>query len=72
MASAVSTAKAARAVGIHRVTLQEWIRLGKVKPPKPVLRDGRGVRLWSAVDIARLRKIKNQIYQRGRGRKKKS
>jgi predicted site-specific integrase-resolvase len=70
MASGVSTLKAANAVGIHRVTLQEWIRLGKVKPPKPVLRNGRGVRLWSAADLAKLRKIKEQIYRRGRGRRK--
>ena len=70
MASGVTTIKAAKAVGIHRVTLQEWIRLGKVKPPKPVLRNGRGVRLWSGADLARLRKVKERIYRRGRGRKK--
>jgi len=70
MASGVTTIKAAKAVGIHRVTLQAWIRLGKVKPPKPVLRNGRGVRLWSAADLARLRQIKKRIYRRGRGRKK--
>ena len=65
-----STEEAAKAVGIHRVTLQEWIRTGKARAPKPVLRNGRGVRLWTKKDISRLRTLKNRIYRRGRGRKK--
>ena len=54
------TAEAATAVGIDRMTLQRWIRLGKVKAPKPVLRNGRGVRLWTQADMERLRELLGQ------------
>jgi excisionase family DNA binding protein len=71
MAQRVATAEAANVVGIDRITLQRWIRDGKVKAPRPVLRRGRAVRLWSARDIERLRKVKKRIHRKGRGRKKK-
>ena len=34
--SPLSTKEIAALVGIHRVTLEEWLRLGKVKAPKSV------------------------------------
>ncbi len=71
MSPKLSTAEAARAVGIDRMTLQRWIRAGRIKAPKPVLRNGRGVRLWLASDMEQLRRTKEQTYRRGRGRKKK-
>jgi len=71
MAKTLTTAEAAKAVGIARHTLQRWIREDRVKPPKPVLRNGRGVRLWLASDIEHLREIKDRTYRKGRGRKKK-
>ena len=67
----LTTAEAASAVGIDRTTLQRWIRANKVKAPKPVLRNGRGVRLWSDSDVKRLGKIKAGTYRKGRGRKPK-
>ncbi len=67
----MTTAEAAKAVGIARHMLQRWIREGRIKPPKPVLRNGRGVRLWSRADIAKLRKAKERTYWQGRGVKKK-
>jgi hypothetical protein len=70
--SAKSTTKeAVAAAGISRVTLQRWLRAGKIKnPPKPVVgKDGRAVRLWSAADIAALRKLKKGIYRQGQGRR---
>ena len=66
-----TTAEAAKAVGIARHTLQRWIRTGRVRAPKPVLRNGRGVRLWSKADVERLRKVKEQTYWQGRGGGKK-
>jgi len=66
-----TTSEAARAVSIDRVTLQRWISLGKVTAPKLVLRNGRGVRLWSKADVRRLRQIKETIHRKGRGRKPK-
>ncbi len=71
MKKRMTTAEAARAVGIARYTLQRWIKEGRIKPPKPVLRNGRGVRLWSTEAVERLRKIKRKTYWQGRGVKKK-
>lgn len=67
-----TTGEAAKAVGITRATLQEWIRRGKVKPPGPTLRGAVGVRLWTESDVARLLRTKEQIYMKGKtGRPRK-
>lgn len=71
MSERLNTAEAAKAVGIARHTLQQWIREGRVKAPKPILRDGRGVRLWSDADVRRLAQVKADTYRKGRGRKPK-
>lgn len=71
MAERLTTAEAAKAVGIARHTLQRWISEGRVSAPKTILRDGRGVRLWSDSDVKRLGKIKAGTYRKGRGRKPK-
>jgi excisionase family DNA binding protein len=65
-----TTAEAAIEVGISRATLQEWIRQGKISPPKPTLRGAVGMRLWTQSDVARLGRVKQTIYRKGRGRKK--
>jgi hypothetical protein len=65
-----NTQQAAGAVGISTMTLQRWLAAGKVKGPKLRIRNGRAVRLWTATDLARLRKLKQEIYCKGRGRKK--
>ena len=52
------------------MTLHRWIAAGRVKAPKLRIRNGRAVRLWSRADIAGLRKLKQAIYCKGRGRKK--
>ena len=57
-------------MGISTMTLQRWLAAGKVKGPKLRIRNGRAVRLWSDADLARLQKLKEQIYCKGRGRKK--
>jgi len=67
----LTTSEAADAVGLDRVTLQGWIAAGKVKAPRLVLRSGRAVRLWRAIDIERLKKVKSRIHRKGRGRKPK-
>jgi excisionase family DNA binding protein len=66
-----TTAEAAKAVGISRASLQEWIRVGKVKAPKLKLEGGRAVRFWAEADIVRLKALKGRIYRKGRGRKAK-
>ena len=68
----LTTAEAAKRAGIHQVTLQKWIAAGKFKAPKPILIGAVGYRLWSAEDVARLQKVKQAIYRKGRGRKTKN
>jgi predicted site-specific integrase-resolvase len=65
-----NTQQAAKAAGISNMTLHRWIVGAKVKAPKLRIRNGRAVRLWSKADLDRLRKLKRQIYCKGRGRKK--
>ena len=71
MKSKLTTTEAAQEVGVDRITLQRWIRAGKVIAPMLVLRNGRGVRLWSSADMGRLRQTKERIHRKGRGRKPK-
>jgi DNA-binding transcriptional MerR regulator len=66
-----TTAQAASEAGITRVTLQAWIKDGKVTAPRPSFRGAVGVRLWTQSDIGRLKRVKQQIYRKGRGRKAK-
>jgi excisionase family DNA binding protein len=67
----LTTAEAANRAGITWRTVQRWIAAGKVKPPKPTLVGAVGYRLWSADDVVRLSRVKERIYRKGRGRKKK-
>lgn len=59
-------------IGVHRVTLEEWLRTGKVKRPKSLRIGGQLYRLWTEKDVKRLQKYKAQFYRKGRGRTKKS
>ncbi len=70
MAKPCNTQQAASAVGISTMTLQRWLAAGRVKGPKLRILNGRAVRLWSKADLAGLRKLKQEIYCKGRGRKK--
>jgi len=70
MAKPRNTQQAAKAAGISTMTLQRWLATGKVRGPKLGIRNGRAVRLWSKADLAKLRKLKQAIYCKGRGRKK--
>ena len=72
IAGKLTTAEAAKRVGIHQVTLQKWIAAGRFKAPKPTLIGAVGYRLWTAKDVAALLKVKEASYRKGRGRKKKS
>ena len=70
MANPRNTQQAARAVGISMMTLHRWIVAERIKAPKLRIRNGRAVRLWGQAELARLRKLKQKIYCKGRGRKK--
>jgi len=70
MAKPCNTQQATSAVGISVMTLHRWITAGKVRAPKLRIRNGRAVRLWGTADLAGLRRLKQEIYCKGRGRKK--
>lgn len=70
MAKALNTQQAAKAVDIAVMTLHRWVVAKKFNAPKLRIRNGRAVRLWGKADLARLRQLKQEIYCKGRGRKK--
>jgi excisionase family DNA binding protein len=70
MVQPCNTQQAAKAVGISTMTLHRWVAAKRLKAPKLRIRHGRAVRLWSKADLAGLRKLKQEIYCKGRGRKK--
>jgi excisionase family DNA binding protein len=63
-----TTREAAKAAKISRVTLQAWIKSGRVHAPKPTEFGGASVRLWNESDLARLRAVKQKTYLKKRGR----
>jgi predicted site-specific integrase-resolvase len=70
MKAPCNTENAAEMVGISVMTLHRWMVAAKVKAPKLRIRNGRAVRLWTKTDLAQLRKVKQETYCKGRGRKK--
>jgi hypothetical protein len=52
------------------MTLQRWIADEDIRAPRLQIVNGRATRLWDSEDVERLRKLKQEIYRRGRGRKK--
>ena len=66
-----STRYAAREVGISLMTLQRWIADGDIQAPSLQIVNGRATRLWDTEDLERLRQLKEKMYCRGRGRKKR-
>ena len=69
--SPLSTEEVAQKVGVNRVTLERWLSSGKVKPPKTIRFGRNEFRDWTANDVARVRKYKQENYRKGRGRKPK-
>lgn len=67
-----STREVAELVGIHRVTLQRWIKRVGIKPsqaiPMGVLREQKLYR-WSQQDVEVVKHLKASQYGTGRGRK---
>jgi len=70
--SALSTEDVARKVGISRVTLERWLARGKLRRPKNIRYGRNEFRNWTAADVERVRKYKQENYRKGRGRKPKS
>ena len=59
-------------IGIHRVTLQRWIKRFRINPEQAIpmgnLREQKLYR-WSQRDVQKLRRFKYRQYRKGRGRK---
>ena len=62
----ITTEGAAKAAGVSRKSLQNWIKRGWFEAPIVTLRDGRGIRIWTARDIARLRNYAKQHMRKWR------
>jgi hypothetical protein len=68
-----STQQAAKRIGIHWVTLHRWLAAKKIRPSVAVPIDGgRTLWRWTEKDIAKLEKLKQGTYRKGRGRKLKA
>jgi excisionase family DNA binding protein len=57
----LSTVEVADEVRVPRATLQYWIKEGKIAAPKTRLRNGVAVRLWTAADVEKARKLKGAL-----------
>ncbi len=64
-----TTLQVARIIGVHKVTLQNWLLAGKLDEPKKVRIGNVEARVWTAGDIERVRRYKSAHYRKGRGRK---
>ncbi len=70
--SPFSTREVAQLVGVHLVTLEQWLAKRKVKLPRTVKVGAKTYRLWTERDVERVRRYKEKYYRKGRGRKKKT
>ena len=66
----LSTVQVAELVGIAKITLERWLREGKVKPPNSLYVGAKKFRAWTERDIKRVKRYKEKHYRKGRGRKR--
>jgi excisionase family DNA binding protein len=69
-----STRQAARKLGIGQPALYRWMRDGRVRAPRKRSLGGISIRLWSARDLARVRRYMERHYReyrKGMGRRQK-
>jgi excisionase family DNA binding protein len=67
-----STREIAKLVGVHLATLEEWLSKKKVESPKTIQVGAKSYRLWTDLDLERVRLYKEKFYRKGRGRKKQN
>jgi predicted site-specific integrase-resolvase len=70
MKKTYSTPEVAKAVGVHRITLQRWLATGKVRPSLAIPANGHTIRRFSEADVKRVKKYKEKNYYKGRGGRK--
>lgn len=67
----VSTAQAAKQIGVTTRTLFRWLDSGLLREPRRIAMPGHAWRLWSAGDIARARKVKEHVKRGPKPKKSK-
>ena len=67
----LSTQAVVRMAGIARSTLERWLSSGALRGPKTVRFGKSEFRNWTAQDVERVKKYKQENYRKGRGRKPK-
>jgi DNA-binding transcriptional MerR regulator len=53
-----STEKAAKLIGVTRVTLQRWLRRGLIRPSIAIPMSGRTFWNWTTADIRRAKELR--------------
>jgi hypothetical protein len=66
-----STKEAAKAAGIHWITLHRWMVARKVSPSQQIGMDGGKHWRWTEGDIERVKKHKAKHFREGQGRRTK-
>jgi predicted site-specific integrase-resolvase len=59
-----STSEVAKAAGVNKSTLLRWLYAGKLPEPKHQILGGVEVRIWTAQDIERAKKYREQNYRK--------
>ena len=73
MTKTISTASAARKIGVGLRTLNRWLALGKIRPSLAVpIGGGRTLWRWTDGDIAKGRKVKAAQKPGPKSRRKKA
>jgi len=67
-----STGQVAQLAKIHKQTLLRWLYAGSVAEPKRQDVGGQDVRVWTQLDLKRVKAFKEDNYRKGRGRKKQT
>ena len=62
-----STKQAAQHAGVHFITLQRWVKEGRVSPSMRIKQNGREVWVWTAGDMQKIKRYKAAHYWEGRG-----
>src|SRR5215469_4895753 len=68
----LNTYEAAKAAGVHRPTLQFWIKTAKISAPRVQLIGGKAVRLWTPTQVREIRKLKGTLKAGPKGPRRKS
>ena len=64
-----TTSDVAKLVKLSLPTLQRWILAGSFKAPPVQVVANIKVRLWSKVDVERLKRFKAKEYRKGQGKR---